>query len=144
MTFKSLFISAFVFLGILVTSSQVLAIDSIGTIEPPPGTAEYMAASGLDNSEIAIIFFISRIIRLIMIIAGGWATVMVLLSAYTFITSGGDSASYQKVRNQLTNAVVGLFLIMITYTITGVISLLIFGDAGFILNPTIEPLIAPI
>lgn len=120
--------------------STILAtanIGAVGTIQPPPGTQEYITASGVQQGEVAVLFFISRLINLIMIVAGGWSTVMILLSSYNFITSQGNKDSYQKVRNQLTNAVIGLMLIMITYTITGLISLIIFGDAAFILNPTL-------
>lgn len=76
-----------------------------------------------------------------MIIGGVWAAVMILLAGYTFITSSGDSGSFQKVRSQLTNSIIGLFVIIITYTITAVISLILFGDAGFILNPEISTIL---
>lgn len=109
-----------------------------GQIEPPPGTDKYIAASGVASDEIAVIFFISRIIRMIMLIAGVWAGIMILLAGYTFISAQGNSDAYQKVRNQLTNAVVGLLIIMLSFTLTGLVSLIVFGDAGFILNPELE------
>ena len=111
---------------------------SIGKILPPPGTEDYILAAPGDN--IAILFFISRMIRLIMIIAGVWSAVMITMSGYTFITSAGDAGAFQKVRSQLTNSIIGLVIIFVTYTITGVISLILFGDAGFILNPEITPI----
>lgn len=131
-------ISSLILFFWLVLPNQTQAIDSVGSIEPPPGTEVYINASGVSDEEVAIIFFVSRMIKLVMIIAAVWAVIMILLSGYTFITSMGDSAAYQKVRSQLTNAIIGLLLIILAYTVTGLISLILFGDAGFILNPTLE------
>lgn len=133
----TLFLGVFLAFGISQATANAPIPPSIGQVLPPPGTDTFSARAGAD---IGILYFISRMIRLIMVIAGVWSAIMILLAGYTFISSSGDSGSYQKVRNQLTNAIIGLVIIMFTYTIIGLISLIIFRDAGFILNPTLDPI----
>lgn len=134
-----LFGSSAAFANVPLTNAPVAS--SIGELLPPPGIATYSASTSANTRTIGILNFISSMVRLIMIIAGVWSTIMILLAGYIFISSSGDSGSYQKVRNQLTNAVVGLVIIMFTYTIVGLISLILFGDAGFILNPDISKIL---
>ena len=100
--------------------------DAIGTIEKPPGVEEY--------SNIGM--FISVILRIINIIAGIWSLFNFTLAGFTYITSGGDSSAHQKVSDTMTNTAIGLVIIASSYTLTAVLSTIIFGDPGYILSLT--------
>lgn len=103
-----------------------------GKIATPPGVGRMQVASGED---IGILYFISNLITIFTVILGVWTLFNVVLAGYTYMSSSGDSKAHEQVRTQITNSVIGLILIVMTYTIGGLIGLIFFGDAGFILNP---------
>lgn len=110
--------------------------DIFGSISPPPGVAEYNQQAGPDG--IGIIIFISRVIRVATIFAGVWSLVNFILAGWDYINSSGDPKAHTSVSNKLLNTVIGLALIVLSYTIAGIIGLVIFGDASYILNPKFE------
>jgi hypothetical protein len=108
----------------------------IGTIDEPPGVDLFNAKTGVADG-IGIVIFVSNAIRLFTVIAGVWVMINFLIAGYDYITSKGDASAHTKVRDRITMSVIGLVLIVGSYTIVGVISFLFFGDPGFILNPEI-------
>jgi hypothetical protein len=111
------------------------ANDSIfGLIKPPPGVAEYQDAAG---GKIGIIVFLSNIIRLVTIAAGVWTMFNIILAGWIYLTSSGDASAHEKVSSKLINSVIGLALVAFAYTIAAAIGFIIFGDAGYIINPDI-------
>ncbi len=114
-----------------VTNSNDSSV--FGEIKPPPGVDQYnIAADG-----IGLILFVSRVIRLLTVVAGIYVLFNVILAGYIYISSSGDSSAHQKVRDQLTFSIIGLLIIVGSYTIAGIVGLILFGDATFIINPTI-------
>jgi hypothetical protein len=59
------------------------------------------------------------------------------MAGWMYITNSGDSNVHGKVRDQITNSVLGLIVIVLAYTITALLGLLLFGRADYFLNPTI-------
>ncbi|MDA1080002.1 MAG: hypothetical protein O2840_04930 [bacterium] len=112
----------------------------IGKIAVPPGVDKYQDAAAGSGATIGIMLFISMLVKFAMIVAGIWAMLNILLAAYQFFNNKGDAGQYQKVSQQITNTVMGLVLLMSLYTIVAVIGLIFFGDAGYILNPTLKPI----
>lgn len=108
--------------------------DVFGQVSPPPGVAAYNTASG---GDIGIWVFVGTLLRVGTVIAGLWVLLNIFLAGFQYITAGGDSGAHNKVKDRITNSVIGLALIVGSYTIAGIIGLLFFGDALFILNPTI-------
>lgn len=113
--------------------------NSIGQIEPPPGvdlhTAQAQAAGGASSN--ALLYFFSYAIKVATVVAGIWVVFNFLLAAYTYVTGRGEAKAHETVREKVTMSVIGLLLIIAAYTITAVLSLLLFGDASFVLNPDI-------
>lgn len=132
---KSAKILLFFTFALFITVTSVAA-NSIGTIDQPPGVDRYISNFG-SQTDNALLFFISRLLRLSTILAGVWALFTFMYAGYMYITSKGDSGVHQKVRDLVTMSVLGLAFIVFSYTIAGLISLIFFGDAGFILNPTL-------
>lgn len=123
--------------GALLTTESMAAAQEFGDLKPPPGIDKWQQEAGLDADQPALIFFISRMITLITVLAGIWTLVNVIVAAYHYITGGGSSESHAKVRNMLTMSVIGLLLIVTAYTMGGIIGIIFFGDASYILSPTI-------
>ena len=111
------------------------AADIFGTIEAPEGVAAYDAQAG--TGGLGLMVFFSNVVRLISILAGLWVFVNFLLAGFTYITSAGDSSATKKVYDKIIMSVIGLVIIASSYTIAGIASLLLFGRADFILNPSL-------
>ena len=118
----------------------MLAADDfgIGTIDVPPGVEKYQAAAqAKTGADIGIIYFVSNLIKIFAAVAGVWTLFNVVLAGYIYLSSSGDAGSHQKVQTQVTNSVIGLILIVLSFTFGGLIGFIFFGDAGFILNPSL-------
>lgn len=109
--------------------------DIFGNIDLPEGVAKYDAQAG--GGTIGLLGFFSNILNLFTIVMGLYVLYNFIMAGYLYITSAGDSGAHTKVKDKVTWSVVGLAVIVMAYTITGIIGLVFFGDAGFILNPTI-------
>lgn len=110
--------------------------DSIfGTLQPPAGVERYNEAAG---GNIGLIVFLSNIIRLATVAAGIWTMINFVTAGWLYLTSEGDPSAGEKVSQKLINSIMGLMIVALAYTIAGIIGLLIFGDATFIINPEIR------
>lgn len=114
--------------------AQTSVTDAVGTIEVPAGTDVYQNASA---QEIGIIFFVTVMIRVFTIAVGVYAAFNFALAAYHFFNFSGDSGAMEKARNQFMQTIIGLFIIAMSYTLTGLVGLIFFGDPAFILTPTL-------
>ncbi len=110
----------------------------IGEVKPPKGVADYNAQAQLSGGEIGIILFASRVIIIVNVIAGLFIIYNFLVAGFTYVTSAGDSAAHAKVRDRLTFSLVGLLVVVSSYTLAGVVGLIFFGDAAFILSPELQ------
>lgn len=139
-----LLISLLFFLAIFLLPISIVAQapPSIGEISPPPGTSQQIQAAG-SGTDIAIFFFISNMIKIATAAAGVYVMYNLAIAGYDFLTAQGKADAYQKARDRLVMSVIGLLLIVMAYLITALLSLLIFGDAGFILNPVLSDNIIP-
>lgn len=109
----------------------------LGTLDQTPGADKWMQSSGLGQNESPLVFFASKMIYLVSIVAGLWIFFNVIIAGYTYITGQGNSSANEKVKNILTQSFIGLLVIVLAYSIGGILGLVFFGDAGFILNPSI-------
>lgn len=109
----------------------------LGGIEIPVGVWQYTPI-GLQTSEsIGIVGFASVLLKVFTIICGLWFMFNVIFAGFLFISSSTDSATFGKVKDSLYFSLIGLFLLAIAYMVAGVIGTIFFGNAGFILNPTL-------
>jgi len=108
--------------------------DVFGKITAPTGVDAYNAKA---TGGIGILLFLSNVIKVLTIVAGIWVLFNFLMAGYTYITAQGDASAANKVKDQLTNSIIGLAIIVGAYKIIAIVSFFLFGDAGFILNPTI-------
>lgn len=132
---KIIFSLIFTFAILLLNSHLVMAAPSVfGEIEAPAGVSNFN-----DDAEggIGILIFISNMIKFSSVIAGIWVMFNFIFAGFTYVTSNGDSSAYGKIGEKLSLSVTGLVLIVAAYTIAGIISLIIFGDATYIINPQI-------
>ena len=120
-----------------IISAQTSGSSVFGEIEAPAGVKELNAEAGTAGSNIGLMIFISNMIKFASIIAGVWVMFNFITAGFTYITSGDDSGAVSKISTKLSFSVSGLLLIVAAYTIIGIISLLVFGSATYIINPQI-------
>jgi hypothetical protein len=107
----------------------------VGSIKVPIGVDLINTQAG---GNIGILLFISNIITFMTIIGGIWIIFNIAYAAFTYITGGGKADSHQKARDSFSMSVIGLLLIIFSYSIAALVGLIFYGDATFILTPTIE------
>lgn len=138
---KSIFLLVFLLVLSFVGTTTILATNpvdaTIGTIDTPPGVDKQIAASNLAPDEIAIFFFLSSLIKIVNVLAGIWVMFNIVFAAFNYLSGQGSADTHKKVRDKITMSFVGLFLLAIAYMAVAVISLLLFGDAGYVLKPDI-------
>ena len=92
-----------------------------------PGSAA-ATASALDQLEKVI----SQIIGLLTVTASLFFIVYFVIGAFKWVVAGGESAKVQKARDQMIQGVLGLIILVSTYSVVGVLSTALGLD---ILNP---------
>ncbi len=106
----------------------------IGKVTPPPIFAvgsKYAFEGG------GVAFFISNIVRLLTIIAGIWMLLNFVLAGLQFISAQGNDEQVKNAWNKIFNSMIGMVIIIVAYTLTALLSYIMFGDPTFILNPTL-------
>lgn len=107
---------------------------AFGQIEAPEAVARYDTAAG----GIGLLLFFSNVFQLATVIAGLWVLLNFVLAGFHYITGQGDSGAHKKVREQITNSIIGLIIIVVSYTIVALLGLLFFGNAAYFLNPELR------
>lgn len=133
---KKSILSLFFCLVLIFANLQTVMAQSVfGPIDAPAGVAELNADAGEDG--IGILIFVSNMIKLVSIVAGIWVMFNFVTAGFTYITSAGDSGAYAKIGEKLSLSVSGLLLIVASYTLAGIVGLIIFGNATYIISPEI-------
>lgn len=89
--------------------------DGLSRIRP-----EFGIGGSLGNSQTPT-QFIGNIIRLLLGIAGAVAVLFIIYGGYLYITSAGNSEQAEKGRTTLTNALIGVVIIILSYVMVTVI-----------------------
>lgn len=111
----------------------VQAQDIFGKVAVPSP----IAAFGGGTAGGGLIIFISNLIKIVTIIAGLFGLFNVIGAGYTYLSSSGNPKATEQAMNQLFMSLIGLIIIVGSFTITAIVSLLLFGRADYILNPSI-------
>lgn len=107
----------------------------IGPVTPPFNITILSALTGGGTNAIGIVFFMSRIVLFVTIIAGIIVMFNFIRAGWIYLLGGADTKAAGEIKDLLTYSIIGLVIIAVTYTIAGLIGFIFFGDAGFILQP---------
>lgn len=106
----------------------------IGPVRAPTAVARFNIIS---TSHVGLVPFLSVIIRLITIVAGIFTMFNFVAAGAKYVFSMGNTNVNVEVRDKLMFSAIGLLIIVASYTIAALFGLIFFGDATYILNPTI-------
>lgn len=99
-----------------------------GRITPPA------AVVAIDASERGLTTFISNLVKFFIVVAGLYAFLNIILAGFQFLSAGGDPKNMSQAWSKIYQTFIGLIIVAGAVMITMIVSLIIFGDAGAILN----------
>ncbi len=105
--------------------------DIVGQVTNPLPTAYQGVTSG------GLILFITNIIRLLFVAAGVFAFINLILAGFQYMGAGGDTKQMTQAFNKIWGSLLGLIIVVASFALAALFGYILFGDAGFILNPKI-------
>ena len=98
----------------------------IGRVTPPPGVSNY--------PDLGIIFLITNLIRLAIIAAGIYSVFNLIIAGYGFMSAGGDTKKITDAWSRIWQTLLGLIVIAGAFVIAAILGLILFGNAGALLQ----------
>lgn len=127
---------------VLAEAAQVTNPDeAVGTIATPTPNSSLVTVTRIGNDGIPIYPFVSWGLTIFTIIAGVWVLYNIVFAAFTYLGANGDAAAHQKVRTEITNSIIGILVIVLAYTITAIVSTMLFGSPDFFFNPQLQGIV---
>ena len=112
----------------------ILLAPVFGTITPGYlGSAGQYGVGGLGIAK-----FIASIISVTYIVAGLAFFAFFAMGGLKYITAGGDVKQTQEATKQITNAIMGLVIVVASYGITSVLGYILFGATLNIFAPVFQ------
>lgn len=111
---------------------KVYAQQIVGTINNP--LTKYGAYNAPNGGLIGLF---TNILRLVFVVAGIYALLNFILAGYQYMTAGGDSKALSSAWSRIWQTLVGLIIVVGSFALAALFGYIIFGDATFILRPTI-------
>jgi hypothetical protein len=90
-----------------------------------------------DLKDFGLINFVSNTVKLLMIGAGLFAFINLLLAGIQYLGSQGNTEATTQAWAKIYMSMIGLVVMVAAFALTGILGLLLFGDATAILNPHI-------
>lgn len=78
----------------------------------------------------AIFVVIAKVTNFLIVAAGAYAVLMIIISAFRMVTARGDQGALTKAKNGLTYAIIGFVLVMIAFAAVNTFVYKIFGVSG--------------
>lgn len=103
----------------------------IGPIPLPSPLAAY------GQYNVGLIKFLNNIVKLLIVFAGLYAFLNLILAGYQFMSAGGDPKSVEKAWAKIWQSLIGLLIIAGSFVLAAIFGWLLFKDAGAILKPKI-------
>ena len=112
--------------------NNLIADDNIiGTIPLPSPLAKYGAYN------VGLIQFLNNILKLLIVFAGLYAFLNLIIAGYQFMSAGGDPKSVEKAWAKIWQSLIGLLIIAGSFLLAAIFGWLLFKDPGAILKPKI-------
>jgi len=116
---------------------KIFALDPssiVGTVDNPL-PSPYQGITAAQGG--GLIHFLTNVLSLVFVVAGLFAFVNLILAGFQFMSAGGDSKAIEKAMSKIWQSLIGLILVVGSFALAALFGYLLFGDAGFILNPKI-------
>ncbi len=109
-----------------------LIAERLGPLTPPTTAFAPEAGTGVEAVGGPIAQFVSNLLGFITGLAGIMFLIYLIFAGLSWVSSGGDKGKVEAARNQMTQAALGLVVVIAAYAIAGVVGRVLGLD---ILNP---------
>lgn len=90
-----------------------------------------------------LIAFANNLLKLVIIIAGIFALLNLIIAGFQFMTAGGDPKAVGRASSKIWQSLIGLLIVAASFLLAAIFGWLLFGDPLAILRPTIYGPAAP-
>lgn len=112
---------------------QLLAAcdDFFGCVSPPPFIKD------VADPKFGMVSLANRIFKLIIVGAGIFAFMNIIIAGYTFLGAGGDPKKVEQAWAKIWQSLIGLLFVAGSFVLAAIFGWLLFKDPTAILSPTI-------
>jgi hypothetical protein len=89
------------------------------------------------SGSTGLVGFLNILIKTLMLVAGLFAVLNVIIAGYSFMTGAGDPKAISNAWKKISWTAVGLFFVAASLGLAALLGWLIFGDPSIIINPKI-------
>ncbi len=107
---------ALVFMVIVLTGLSLIIAPSVLAQENPLDALQSTAQTAGLAGETDITVIIGRIINVVLSLLGLIAVIIIIIGGFMWMTSGGDETKIKKAKGLMLNGIIGLLIIVISYT----------------------------
>ena len=113
------------------TGFSAIALGIFGSIDKPPGISAY------GNLEVGLVSFGNNLLKLIIVGAGIFTFINIVIAGYDFLSAGGDSKKVAAAWARIYNSLIGVLFVAGSFVLAAIFGWLVFRDVTAILNPKI-------
>lgn len=95
-----------------------------GDITPPPPFMPQVYG----NFEVGLVKFANNLLKLIIVGAGLFAFINIIIAGYTFLGAGGDPKKVEQAWNKIWQSLLGLLFVAGSFVLAAIFGWLIFKD----------------
>lgn len=120
---------------VFAQASTPIPNNPFGTITNP--LPKYGGIEGASGQSGGLILLFSNILRLVFVFAGVYAFLNLIIAGFQYMNAGGDAKQLNAAWARIWQSLLGLVIIVGSFALAALFGYIIFGDAGYILNPQI-------
>lgn len=100
-----------------------------GTVKPPPGVNQFKGGTAE-----GVPILVNIVLRTLIVFAGIYAIIQLILAGYGYISAGGDPKKVQDATSKIWQSILGLTIAAGAFVIAAVVGQILFGDPDAILQ----------
>lgn len=116
-------------------SLMLTFFEVVGSVQTPGYL--YQGYGDYDNPGGGIIGLVSNLVKLVISVGGLFTFINLLLAGMSYIASGEKPDELQKAHARIYMSIIGLVVMVGSFVLSGLVGIIIYGNATAILNPQI-------
>ncbi|MFC1646964.1 hypothetical protein ACFL1A_01640 [Patescibacteria group bacterium] len=90
-----------------------------------------------NNPTGGVTALLTNVLRFVFVAAGIYALFNFVIAGYQYMMAAGDTKKLSSAWDRIWQTIMGLVIVAGSFVLAALIGFLVFGDAGYILNPVI-------